>query len=350
MLQIFRRFGFDASAIADLSDLIHSGGILSALGAGEHLLHILREMYTRSWFVTRFCTGGKICMTLLGSRPGRSFADLVFAFVYYRILDSIRQAAEQERIYVLVMRNGACCPWSGGPGPAAECAKVLDTTWADDTDAVVTAPEPRMLVHRAQRLTAVIVSTCRAHGLRPNLKRGKSALMTSLRGNGCRAVAAEFFAGGSACASCALVGRLHSGSACGRSVHPSGHGARMGKQRDALLSRPVPSTRCAPWCYRTRAFRLLPEPRCFAVQLGPCSSTLSCGRLLMCPGAVFRAVSGSYRDDYWRSSSRTSTTSILRSMRLSILQAYGRCRCKPDESALALLPALCDQAARPYGL
>ena len=191
--RIFQRFGLGPDDIRSLMDLIQDGGILSSLGVSEHLLHILRDMYSRSWFVTRFCTGERVTVTHLGSRPGSSFADVVFAFVYHRILGRIRSVATSEQLSVPVYHSDTRCPWACVSEPRETCTHVLDTTWADDTAAITTASTPAILLRNACRLSSVVIDTCRSHGLRPNLKRGKSALLLALRGPGCRSVAAAAF-------------------------------------------------------------------------------------------------------------------------------------------------------------
>ena len=190
------RFGLDETDMQQLIQLVQSGGILTQLGIGDHLLAILKDLYARSWFITRFYNGRQVNQTLLGSRPGSVFADLIFAFSYYhRVLAKIRSAAIDEGLQVDVPWDGCKFLWSK-PGEASDLScPALDVSWADDTAAMTAAQTPHELLPRARRLVELVLNTCSSHGLQPNLKKGKSALMIALRGAGSRRVAAEAFPG-----------------------------------------------------------------------------------------------------------------------------------------------------------
>ena len=75
---LLQRFGLGEADMKELHALVVQGGILSSLDVSEHLLKILRDLYSQSWFVTRFSTGEHVVCTQAGSRPGSAFADLVF--------------------------------------------------------------------------------------------------------------------------------------------------------------------------------------------------------------------------------------------------------------------------------
>ena len=175
--------------------MVQQGGILSSLEVGEHLLHILRDLYSRSWFITRFSIGFHVVCTRAGSRPGSAFADLVFACIYHRILTHIKAEAMDAGICVPIPRTGLKCPWAE-PGQAkAATYQALDSTWADDTAVATSSRSPAELIDKSAKLIAIVLSACKSHGLKPNLKKGKSALMLGLRGTGSRKAAAAAFAG-----------------------------------------------------------------------------------------------------------------------------------------------------------
>ena len=186
--KIFPRFGLDGSDMRELLELIQSGGILAQLHVGEHLRCVLKDMYARSWFVTRYCSGDQVCVTKLGSRPGSTFADLIFGFVYSRILLRIRAAADAQRLYVPIAHDGTKCPWADPAAPKTHLYQALDATWADDSAALTSDPDPEALMSKAVTLAGTIIDECKQHGLCPNLRKGKSALMLSLRGKGSQGV------------------------------------------------------------------------------------------------------------------------------------------------------------------
>ena len=163
--RFFRRFGLSGEDVGELLELIQAGGVLTQAGVGEHLLHLLKDIYTQTWFVTRF-QGDKLSCTRLGSRPGSTFADVIFAFIYHRILGRIRSTAEKEGLHVAVPYSGAkslwCRPDDSGSNSVAH---VVDTTWADDTAVVTDDPSPERLLEKTRRLATVVLQQCRSHGL-----------------------------------------------------------------------------------------------------------------------------------------------------------------------------------------
>ena len=193
VMQLFQRFGLSGVDMSELLSLVQAGGVLSQAGVSEHLLHILKDIYVNTWSVTRFSQGDKVSCSRVGSRPGSVFADLVFAFIYHRILGRIRCSAQELGLQVIIPHNGARTLWAAPDGICHEQAHLLDTTWADDSAFITADPVPGRLLAKARLLTQTVLRECRAHGLKPNLKRGKSALMLSLRGAGCRRAAALWF-------------------------------------------------------------------------------------------------------------------------------------------------------------
>ena len=68
-----------------------------------------------------------------------------------------------------------------------------DATWADDSAWPLSDTDPERLVRKAVRLSTLVITFCRQHGLRPNLKPGKSVIMINLRGRGSYKTRAKHF-------------------------------------------------------------------------------------------------------------------------------------------------------------
>ena len=65
-------------------------------GVSDMLLAAIRDGYTDTWFVSPFGDGRQLASTATGSRPGESFADTVYAYVYSRVLRRIAEVAAGE--------------------------------------------------------------------------------------------------------------------------------------------------------------------------------------------------------------------------------------------------------------
>ena len=191
--QLFHRFRLTGEDVAVLRDIIQQGGAFSSAGLGAHIAAIVRSAYSYTWFVSRHSSGDRLCHTLAGSRPGANFADLVFAFIYARILEKLRCVALDEQFALKLPFSGTRELWPRQPVSAACQIACVDASWADDTAAVAGSSDPEIMLQCVRRVAAVLMDGCRSFGLQPNLKRGKSALLLAVRGTGSRTCLARHF-------------------------------------------------------------------------------------------------------------------------------------------------------------
>ena len=193
---LFYKFRLSGEDLAELLQLVRDGGTFREAGASEHLLELVKSIYRNGWFVTRFTSGRTLCVTTKGSRPGSCWADLVFTFIYARVLAKVRLVAECEDFSLKVQWSGVRELWTA-PKERHQTALCLDATWADDTAAMTTAKSAQELVVNARAMASELLDVCRQFGLQPNFKKGKTMMVFSFRGKGSKKVAAEEFAGNS---------------------------------------------------------------------------------------------------------------------------------------------------------
>ena len=182
--KVFQYFGLAPGDLAEFWDDINGGGIMGQSTMPAPLRHMAKDIMHRSWFVTSSGTAERLCVTKAGSRPGEAWADLVFAYVLGKILCRIREAAAGEGLLQALPVDVANGPYAvsgdGDEVPALECA------WADDAAFPTADPDPAKLLSKASRLSSVVLSECARHGLQPNLRPGKTALLLAVRGRGSR--------------------------------------------------------------------------------------------------------------------------------------------------------------------
>eukprot|EP00439_Symbiodinium_sp_Y106_P039935 s2048_g4.t2 len=94
--KIFQHFGLEPSDMHDFYVNIKQGGMMGEAGMNPVLRHLAKDMMFRSWFVTRHGSSDQVCTTGAGSRPGESWADLVYAFVLGRMLTVLHEVATAE--------------------------------------------------------------------------------------------------------------------------------------------------------------------------------------------------------------------------------------------------------------
>ena len=191
---LFVRFGLDSEDIDDLRQLVTSGGMLREAEVPEVICSTVRDFHLHTWAVTRFADGQQVCTSRAGSRPGASWADTLFAFIYAKILYKVHELLEGEGLNHQL-------PWDEHSGPFAtewgdEPQAAWDTTWADDSAWALEGDSADQLLTRAKRASSIIVSLFRSHGLAPNLKRDKTSIILRLVGRGANGVRRKHFMNG----------------------------------------------------------------------------------------------------------------------------------------------------------
>ena len=160
----------------------------------EQICSTVCDFHLHTWAITRFADGGKVCTSRAGSRPGASWADTLFAFIYAKILYRVHELLEGEGLNYQL-------PWDSTSGPFAtqtddEPQSAWDTTWADDSAWTVEGEDAEQLLCRVKRVSSIVVSLFRSHGLSPNLKRDKTSVILRLVGKGATTVRKRYFSSG----------------------------------------------------------------------------------------------------------------------------------------------------------
>eukprot|EP00435_Cladocopium_sp_Y103_P049643 s1196_g15.t1 len=94
--QIAGRLGLDADAVRDLHQLLQTPAGTAAAGLPAHLQHALRALHTDTFF---FMEGQKDKVrTAAGTRPGDPFADVVFGYMFARLLRDLHSQLEDLNI------------------------------------------------------------------------------------------------------------------------------------------------------------------------------------------------------------------------------------------------------------
>ncbi|CAE7939956.1 rbcL, partial [Symbiodinium necroappetens] len=191
VVRLFERFGLTGEDLHDLLTTVESGGMLAQAGAPDALRQVVKDIHLHTWFVSRFSDGTQVCSSLAGSRPGESWADPIYAYIYGRVLSKIHEYAVAEDLTFQVSYD----PTSGvfPTGDGVDSVPATDATWADDSAFPLIADNPEGLMRKTQRLCTLVISFCEGHGMAPNLKPGKTSVMISLRGKGHKKVRQAFF-------------------------------------------------------------------------------------------------------------------------------------------------------------
>ena len=288
--RLFCRFGLNGEDIALLRDIIRQGGTMTASGLDDHLAAVVRSTYAYTWFVTRHGSQDKLCHTVAGSRPGANFADLVFAFIYGRVLERLRGVVADKDAALQVPFSGVKTPWPSLDGSLAGHVACIDASWADDTAAVSGHSDPRQMMTKLLVIASTLMDQCQSFGLRPNLKRGKCAFLVAIRGRHSKACRVAYFSGGR--------NQLCWTGTVGWTLRPVGV--------SAVQQQPLnPPASCF---YKAGLSDLLTGSPCFSPWCPLRFSTWSCGAVMDMPGSLSVVATWPLQDDSWLGLVRRSTT------------------------------------------
>ncbi|CAE7906300.1 unnamed protein product [Symbiodinium microadriaticum] len=194
VLTLFQRFGLDAEDVEDLMRTIDAGGMLAQAGAPDALRQVVKDLHLHTWFVSRFSDGTRVCDSLAGSRPGESWADLIYAYIYSRVLHKVHEYAIAEGLTFTVRHDPAAGIFP--PAHGEEELAATDTTWADDSAFPLEDVDPSELLRKTVRLCSLVLSFCTSHGMAPNLKPGKTSVLVSLLGKDSKKARGQYFPAG----------------------------------------------------------------------------------------------------------------------------------------------------------
>ncbi|OLQ03718.1 hypothetical protein AK812_SmicGene13326 [Symbiodinium microadriaticum] len=176
----------------DLRAHLQEVSLFQKEGASPWLAAVTSEALCHTWF--RFEHGSLLTETGIGTRPGDNLADLIFSYVFAQVLRQVRQTIQDTAGVTLL-------PWHPDMlnelWPVSACTTeeipLLDCTWMDDAALVLQAHTAPALVDKLRQTAGVLLDGCLGRALLPNLDRGKTEAVVSLRGPGSRQTRAQMF-------------------------------------------------------------------------------------------------------------------------------------------------------------
>ncbi|CAL1136698.1 unnamed protein product [Cladocopium goreaui] len=172
------------SAMTELARLLDLPGATEQAGLPQHLRLAMCAIHTDTHFHVEGQTDR--VRTQAGSRPGDPFADVVFGYLFSRILGVVEQRLIQEQLLDQIPEYKSGISLVREPEQAAPERPMLGPTWMDDLAICISGPSAIDLERKAALTAGILLETCMEHGVTPNLTRGKTELLLALRGKGSR--------------------------------------------------------------------------------------------------------------------------------------------------------------------
>ena len=170
------------SALHELWQLLDGPNALQAAELPPHLQRSIAAIHCNTHFWMK--EQDDVVETQFGSRPGDPFADVCFSYVWARVLLRLQDYMEQHGLadHYPVMPQLNLFGTLGASDDAGEQATFIGPTWMDDTAICLSSPSAAALISKATQTAGRLLELCVEHGMTPNLKRGKSEILLSLRG------------------------------------------------------------------------------------------------------------------------------------------------------------------------
>ena len=185
---ILAHFDLPVEAMNQLQTFLASeGGAVEQSEMHPHHRAILSELTSGTWF--RVSGSQATTQTHGGSRPGDGLADLVFAFVFGKLISNLKDDLHSIGIWDDSGWTLECprdellkCPDISRETPCN-----LDVIWADDLALAFRRPLATDVTRVVTTAAEFLFGWCAKYGMRPNTDRGKSEILFQFRGPGSRA-------------------------------------------------------------------------------------------------------------------------------------------------------------------
>eukprot|EP00435_Cladocopium_sp_Y103_P029303 s270_g7.t1 len=189
LAQLSARLHLPSDALHDLHRLLQQPAATEQACLPGHLRRTLLALHTD----THFHVQGQqdFVRTEIGTRPGDPFADVVFGYLFSRLLrcvdDELRQHDLLEEFQVRHSRG------LFGQVVDGASTQILGPTWMDDLCLTLSASSATALESKTALACSILLDACYAHGVTPNVQKGKTEILFAFRGQGSRALKTRHF-------------------------------------------------------------------------------------------------------------------------------------------------------------
>eukprot|EP00435_Cladocopium_sp_Y103_P049926 s1783_g15.t1 len=187
---VMRRLNMPASSLHDIHALLGEESAVAQAGMTSMHQDCVRAVHTS----THFWLGQQsdVSRTCMGTRPGDSFADIVFGFTWSLVLHKLQEY--MLSIGALTeLKEHVHLPLFGSDTLSGNTSSYMGPTWMDDTAVCLLHHSGPQLVHQARCVASFLLDLCTHHCLKPNLSAGKTEILLSFRGVGSRRLKTEHY-------------------------------------------------------------------------------------------------------------------------------------------------------------
>ena len=188
--RVMQHFELEPEEMHHLLHEIKQKSALQHAGADVHDELLIEELLQHTWFTT--CTKRTLTESLAGTRPGDGMADVVFSFVFQRLLSKVHEDLQDLRSWAGPI-NMPEVDITVPANTTMDLPPMIEVVWADDLAFALSAPTAQEATSQIAIVARHLFQTCLQHGMRPNMARNKTEVMLFLRGAGSRHLKRELF-------------------------------------------------------------------------------------------------------------------------------------------------------------
>ena len=173
------RLQLPSGIVAELFEQLRGPNAAELAGLPHHVRNYLAALHTDTWFQVEGQSDA--CRTTVGSRPGDSFADTIFGYLWAKVLRNVEEDLVAMQVLDSFPQQDGCALFGSAPvqGPRRP---YLGPCWMDDLAVCVSSDTADGLIRKVSIMLSSLMETCLSHAMTPNVDQGKTELLLTLRG------------------------------------------------------------------------------------------------------------------------------------------------------------------------
>ena len=189
-----QRLGLTTGAQEQLRAALCEAAALDRANIDTHAQRAIRALHCDTHFHLHGQTD--VCRTNAGTRPGDSWADVIFGFAWARLLHRVQEELSARHILDVYPGTGPWMPFSSSSTTTTgDEVAFLGATWMDDLSLCVSGSDCATVEANLRYAASVLIDQCLNFGMTPNLSKGKTEILFSFQGKNSRQARLRYFGG-----------------------------------------------------------------------------------------------------------------------------------------------------------
>eukprot|EP00435_Cladocopium_sp_Y103_P038730 s21_g10.t1 len=190
---IASRLGFAEDTLHQFHAQLAQPSAIQQAGASPFVQRFLQALHSDTWF--RIGPDGPLVRTTIGSRPGDSYADVVFGLLWAKLLHRYEQLLIEHDVLEMIPVHDFPDLFTSPDSSESDVMRVpyLGPTWMDDLNVCLAADSNLALERKTSFALSLLLDLCQDLHMQPNLCKGKTEVMFTFRGAEARSYRRKYF-------------------------------------------------------------------------------------------------------------------------------------------------------------